>query len=196
MTQPPRQLGTVTRWPSLIRLRQDAADEIERLLFFLDATDGDTDLEADEPTDAEILKAAGHYGTHHDDDEDGADREPALGFVEPIITGDEMDGFPWPYRSKDAAQHITAPESTHDLEDDGGDLEPSLCGVTAQALLSIGACVEDGEDNDDDHDDDLEREPSLGWTPQEAAGGSFYCGIAEIDRVDLEEQCEDEGDKK
>jgi hypothetical protein len=62
-------------------LRQEAADVIERLLVFLDATEGDPDVEAspDEPTLAEIREVA-YYDRTSDDDEDGADDEPSLGF--------------------------------------------------------------------------------------------------------------------
>jgi hypothetical protein len=64
-------------------LRQQAAQEIERLVAFLDETDGDVDAEAlDEPTDAEILKVA-RLCTAADpiDDEDGGDDEPSLGWT-------------------------------------------------------------------------------------------------------------------
>ena len=62
---------------NLLRLRQEAADEVERLLAFLDETEGDPDIEAGgEPTDAEICEAAGRVCDHHEDDEDGADSEP------------------------------------------------------------------------------------------------------------------------
>lgn len=76
----------------LIQLRQEAADQIEYLLQFLDETSGDEDCEAgDEPTDIEIREAANHYGTHHDDDEDGADGEPALGWTRTGAIGNSSD---------------------------------------------------------------------------------------------------------
>jgi hypothetical protein len=152
----------------LVKLRDQAAAEIERLLTFLDETD---DL---------------------DEREDVADDEPSLGFSEPLLTGDEMPGFTWPYTSRDAAQHPTpatplctmvlecehdgaepdddseheedepslgsvasihmggsqkhwAAGSALDLEDDGDDLEPSLCGINAgSANLADGRDLEEG----------------------------------------------------
>jgi hypothetical protein len=72
--------------------------------------------------------------------------------------------FVWPYRSNDAAQHQSG--ATDDREDDGADLEPSLCGVTASAVPLIEGAVEDGEVNDD-HD------VHLGWTRTGAFGNTF-----------------------
>ena len=68
---------------ALLRLRQEAAAEIERLLAFLDETEGDPDAEApDEPTDAEIQHAPSLYRDDHEDNEDGGDHEPCLGWTE------------------------------------------------------------------------------------------------------------------
>jgi hypothetical protein len=65
---------------TLIRLRQEAADQVERLLAFLDDTDGDCDLWDDaEPTDAQIRKSSVRDLIQTQDDEDGADHEPSLG---------------------------------------------------------------------------------------------------------------------
>lgn len=171
------------------RLRREAEDEIERLLAFLDSIEPDPDLEPTmgvvrdghgdecEPPENEpdlgwtdVESRCGRYaniGTVWDVDreaepehnEDGGDLEPSLGFSEPVMTGDESPGFTWPYRSRDGEQHETTSGSTDDREGDESDLEPSLCGVTASAVPTLGA--EDAEQDQDDEDGG-DAEPSLG----------------------------------
>jgi hypothetical protein len=76
----------------LAQLRQEAAREIERLLAFLDATDGDVDAEAlDEPTDAQIRGLVGLYAGDAGDDEDGGDHEPSLGWTRGGAIGNTID---------------------------------------------------------------------------------------------------------
>ena len=87
------------------------------------------------------------------------------------------------------------PYASTELEDaiddwpiDGDELEPSLCGVTAENNFGFGGTLpfdvyrelEEGND-----------EPSLGWTDEEAARGQ-YAGTSSRN-FDLEEQCDDEG---
>lgn len=137
----------------LLRLRQEAANEIERLLIFLDATEGDPDMETNGDDDAQV-----------DDDgiDEASDNEPELGFSEPIITGDEMRAW-WPYMSKDARQWPTDLAETLDRgEGADDDSEPSLCGVS---VSTVG--------NDLDLEDDCEDEPSLGWTRTGAFGNAL-----------------------
>ncbi|MBB4258070.1 hypothetical protein [Bradyrhizobium sp. CIR3A] len=75
---------------AMIRLRQEAADEIQRLLAFLDATDGCDDTEDDpaEPTSARI-KALGGYRVR--ETEDGGDSEPSLGWCRGGASGVDDD---------------------------------------------------------------------------------------------------------
>ena len=64
------------------RLRAIVEERVERLIAFLDATDGDCDLEP----------SLGYYNPHQgyvvDAEEDAADREPSLGSCQP---GDQTD---------------------------------------------------------------------------------------------------------
>lgn len=61
---------------ALVTLRKEAADEIERLLKFLDDTEGDIESWDDaEPSIAEI-SATEEMNGHNEDDEDGQDDEP------------------------------------------------------------------------------------------------------------------------
>jgi hypothetical protein len=72
----------------LMRLREEAAAEVDRLLAFLDATEGDLELvEADqsEPTDFDILEEARRYDLETDDD------EPSLGWTEAGAIGSDTD---------------------------------------------------------------------------------------------------------
>lgn len=137
----------------LVRLRLEAARHVEALLAFLDATEGDIDLGADdaEPTLEAIRTAARLCDDHSEDDEDGADHEPWLASPEPLTTYE--DEFWFPYRSQDARQDIHQ-GVTDDRELDESDDEPSLCGVHAHWVPSASG-TEDGEQEADD-------EPSLG----------------------------------
>ncbi len=146
---------------ALGRLRRQAAADIERLIAFLDETDGDADFEAavdDEP--------AG------DDEFAGDETEPSLGAVEnhPNLAHYQS----WddrPFRSTSGTQDDWSAGNTDDREH----------------------CVD--REEDDSHDGrepgDGDEEPSLGWTPEEAARGRVYAGS--MGSPDLEESCEDEG---
>lgn len=151
----------------LMRLRQAAADEVERLLAFLDATDGDPDLEAlDEPTLAEVRKAACRYRDEQEDE------EPSLGFTENHPDcHDTGDGWRFPYRCGSGNQ--THPQGNDDDRE---------------------GCEHDGREPDCDDEDGGDDEPSLGWTPAEAGVGGVYAGSMG-QMVDLEEACDDEGDR-
>jgi hypothetical protein len=85
------------------RLRQEAQDEIERLLAFLDST-YDPDLEDDEV-------------------EDDQDAEPSLGATEPGMF--YVDQCRWGKSSRDDLEDEHDGREPHD-----GDDEPSLCGVS------------------------------------------------------------------
>ena len=77
---------------ALIRLRQELADAIEAAIAFLDSTEGDYDVADDaEPTDWEIQQAERRYTLSTDDDEDGADGEPWLGWTRTGAIGDTLD---------------------------------------------------------------------------------------------------------
>ena len=96
----------------LIRLRDDAAAEVERLLAFLDATDGCEDL-------AEVCE---DEGAPTGDDEDGLDGEPSLGWT---IDGQHGSGM------LDCEDEHDGREPDPDNED-GGDYEPIEYAVAAK----------------------------------------------------------------
>lgn len=113
------------------------------------------------------------------------DLEPDLGFPETDLSH---------YKGRD--QSLNEIEdgrcgAMDDREADDGELEPSLCGVTAHGLAALGhdrftgaMAIEDGEE-------EAEDEPSLGFLE---AGEEGHLGHATGSADDLEEQCEDEGD--
>jgi hypothetical protein len=114
----------------LALLRQEAAREIERLLAFLDATDGDVDAEAlDEPTDAEIHHVV-RYGVAGnadlEDDEDGGDNEPSLGSHE--------------IREAGAVSYCPSVAfGWFDVEGEHDGQEPAFCGLTADRASHASA---------------------------------------------------------
>jgi hypothetical protein len=121
-----------TLFQAIGRLRKEAADEVDRLLAFLDSLE-DTDVDLgidDEPHDQT-----------GEDDEDGTDSEPSLG---------------WPTSGRDGgctgAFTLDAEGDEHDGTEPDVDDEPSLCGVGADEICGDGRDLED----------DIEREPSLG----------------------------------
>lgn len=136
------------------RLRREAQDEIDRLLTFLNETDGYSVTEL----------------------------EPSLGFPEPETSGDEMDGFDWPYRSFDLQPaHAGASDDRElvDEDEDGADAEPSLGSVEAhphaqmkradlaslvdQENWSAGTSSDCEGDEHDGCEPDADLEPSLGF---------------------------------
>lgn len=122
----------------LRRLKKEAESEVERLIAFLDMTDGYTLSERDLAVD--------DVGCDEDDGlEPDVDDEPSLGSLNDHNgTGAHCS----------IARNLARAET--DCEGPDDDLEPSLCGVTADGLNSL---------NDDrDREDDGEREPSLGST--------------------------------
>ncbi|MGN6284764.1 MAG: hypothetical protein ACTHM2_06420 [Afipia sp.] len=150
----------------LVRLRQEAADQIERLIAFLDATEGGFEDVLDGDEDAAVDDAGC--------DED-FDKEPALGFVESHpAPWDEGNGWWWAYHSEEGAQNIPQ-GGDDDREADDADLEPSLCGVTANFVpVTQGEGLDLEDDGDDEPDSDSEpdadTEPSLGWPERMAQG--------------------------
>lgn len=153
-------------------LRRHAADEIERLISFLDDLDGDPDLEPylaqngaclgvdDRESDAdEDVVGSWHHAT--DDDEDGGDREadPAeLGIGDLEGLGEQGDrGVAGGYEPDLGATE----ELNHDRAWAGPD-------------AAAGWICHDGE-------------PSLGWTAVEAAYGCH----SEPSRLDQEDDGDD-----
>jgi hypothetical protein len=117
-------------------LRKQARDEIDRLLEFLDASDLDPDL------------------------------EPALGFPEANIRQGGGSIYGPSYTSQGDQGQIKIEDgrcgATDDREADDGDLEPSLCGVTAHGLSTPRHCPITGASPIEDGEQDAEDEPSLG----------------------------------
>src|SRR5664279_1977738 len=142
------------RWRAIKRLRKlraKAADEIDRLLEFLDASDIDPDLE---PTLGFM-----NGPQEMDECETPVDDEPSLGFLEnpPTDWGNGRDRSGSQERS--CAGLGDDLEAEHDGREPGADDEPS-----------IGYDVEPAEQ------DTADNEPSLGWTDEEAARGRTYAG--------------------
>lgn len=167
---------------ALGRLRSEAEAEIERLLTFLDELDADADFEGsadDEPTgderEPDLGSVAGKKGFDQstwsagDDMVDGG--EPSLGAFESHPTRADYSWNDKPYRTSEGSQDGWSTGNGDDREH----------------------CSD--REEDDSHDgrepDDGDEEPSLGWTPQEAARGRMYAGS--MGSPDLEESCEDEG---
>jgi hypothetical protein len=117
-------------------LRKQARDEIDRLLAFLDASDLDPDL------------------------------EPVLGFPEANIRpgGGSIYGPSW--TSQDDQGQIEIEDgrcgTTDDREADDGDLEPSLCGLTAHGLSAPRHSATTGASPVEDGEQEADNEPSLG----------------------------------
>lgn len=177
----------------LIQLRQEAADEIERLLAFLDESEGiigedvfdgdeDAEPEHDEPslgwTDTEAHRGWETRG-FVDAELDTCDDEPSFGFSEPVLTGAERDYW-FPYYSKDTAQPVSlALACTGDREDehdgrepddhdeDGGDDEFNLGWTDAEAGTG-----RHGNNGLDLEDDDAFHDTDLGWTRAGAWGNT------------------------
>jgi hypothetical protein len=101
----PTDIAPEVLFQAIGRLRQEAQDEIERLLSFLDATD-DRDLEDD--------------GVEED-----PDQEPSLGAQEPGMYN--VDQSRWEKSPRDDF------EDEHDGREPHGDDEPSLCGIGVSA---------------------------------------------------------------
>ena len=125
----------------LMRLRDQAAAEVERLLTFLDLTDGDLDLtEADaaEPSDAELRE----FGLHNEDD------EPSLCGM----TAEKLD--------EPISRLLVDLEQEEGNDEDCGNDEPSLGSLSAR---SVQVCWAGGSSDDCEGDAAGEDdEPSLG----------------------------------
>ena len=184
---PPEQHAKVLK--ALARLRKEAADEVEKLLAFLDETDGDADLEpslgAPESRYFDgrraLIWARGSddlEATQHDDDENGHDDEPWLGWTPTGCHGNDDR------------------EEEHDGSEPGIDDEPALGSFDRmmnqekswrQSSLVAG-CDSEVDDCDLEENGDLEPsfgasadqereqdfsdiEPSLGWTADGLMGG-------------------------
>ena len=143
------------RWRAIKRLRKlraKAADEIDRLLEFLDASDIDPDLE---PTLGFM-----NGPPEMDECETPVDDEPSLGFIESHPTNWNGNG-----RDRSGNQDHLCAGLGGDLEDEHDGAEPDVDGEP-----SIGYDVEPPEQ------DTGNDEPSLGWTDEEAARGRTYAG--------------------
>ncbi len=144
------------------RLRKEARDEIERLLSFLDQTDGDPDFEP---------SLAGYSLGMDDREGDPADTEPSLG---------------WTDQEARWGRHATPADV--DTELDASDDEPSLGSIDGNQEGWAAGKTDDREGDgcaDDREGDELVHggeavhendEPSLGWTDEEAARGRTYAG--------------------
>lgn len=145
---------------ALGRVRKEAADEIERLITWLDSTidvDEDSAIDDEGCDDPELefslgsldrlsnqIKAWQCRGWGDVDCElDTSDAEPSLGSIAV-------------HELRSQADWAAAGSPSDDRENDTSDLEPSLCGHADEA----GACGDDRDLEGDDSD----QEPSLGWT--------------------------------
>ncbi len=95
----PREFDPVEFHRVLRKARKEAEADIERLLWFLDATEIDPDLEPDS------------------DPEPDQDSEPSLGSINPTITGSQSQ---WSFGSSDDLEH------EHDGREPDVDQEPTL----------------------------------------------------------------------
>lgn len=142
---------------SLMRLREQAAAEIDRLLAFLDATDGDPDIEDDpsEPTDTRIKALGGHDAPHTEDDEDGADNEPSLGRPEFSFYCNENP-------AGDRYWQRSTSDGNQDRDQGGNDDREE-------------ACEDEGAPAGDD-------EPSLGWCEGMAQGQGRWGDSSDLEQ--------------
>jgi hypothetical protein len=144
------------------KLREKAFAEIERLIAFLDASDGYTmdELEVNgDEADASFPEHSRFCAAPMEDDEDDGCSEPSLGSLQPYGEhSGAIDQRTWSHGAMD------------DREGDPGcdDKEPSLCGIHADS-----GCSGTGHDHEEDESD---KEPSLGWTSEESARGIAYAG--------------------
>ncbi|MEH2477550.1 hypothetical protein V1282_000907 [Nitrobacteraceae bacterium AZCC 2146] len=142
-----------TLFQAIGRLRKEAADEIDRLLTFLDSLE-DTDVDLgidDEPHDQT-----------GEDDEDGVDSEPSLGWTdsgggvlctghfdldaegeehdgsEPDVDDEPSLGSSNDYHGKGTDYDHIAPANITDAEGPDYDFEPSLCGVGSHVVGGFG----------------------------------------------------------
>lgn len=169
------------------RLRKEARDEIYRLIGFLDTTDNYVSQELedavdDNPCDDDEIEPSlgwtdqesrsGRIANPADIDAelDNSDDEPSLGSIEDHPNG-YQDGSDFGRGGRN--QERWASGNSDDCEGDEHDGR---------------------EPEHEDYDGRCDAEPSLGWTAAEAATGRGYAGVmGDGRRVDLEQQCEDEG---
>jgi hypothetical protein len=143
---------------SLRKLREQMAAEIERMIAFLDETDGYSTIEVEEddadPTDAALRRAAPASAGTLDDD------EPVLGFTENHPDcWDELGGYCFAYRSDEPGGRQDLEQGSDD-DREGGEhdgREPD----------------DDREPDDGDFEDGADDEPSLGWTDVETRCGRY-----------------------
>jgi len=167
------------------KLRMKAADEIDRLLEFLDAVD-DTDVDSqcdDDPIDEDELD-----GPENDEDEQSEPDEPSLGSG---AVGEWSTQTLWSEGAANSRAETDC-EAEHDGAEPDEDGEPSLGssndshgnGTSYEPTTSIidAEGPEDdlepsiGYDVEPAEQDTGNDEPSLGWTDEEAARGRTYAG--------------------
>ena len=107
----------------------------------------------------------------HDREDDRTDDEPSIGYDDDLNAQemDKSDDEPSLGSSNDYNGNGTSyrvPTFAVDVEGPEDDLEPSLCGVTADCCGLIGDG--DYEDDGDLHDDDIINEHTLGWPERDA----------------------------
>jgi hypothetical protein len=140
-----------TALKTIARLRREAAEEIEKLLNFLDASDQyvTTELENDGDQNDASYPTSGSHCAHpmEDDEEDGTETEPSLASVHDHPNG-YYDGTDKSGRRR--SQENWAGGNSDDCEGD--------------------AVGEDDEESYDREDDRSDHEPSLGWTERGVLG--------------------------
>lgn len=136
------------------KLREKAFEEIERLIAFLDASDGYTmderEVNGDE-ADASFVEGWRFAEAPMEDDEDDASREPWLGSPEYHPSGYETMGGPatqerWAQGANDGREDVCEDEGAQ-CEDEGSDWdgEPSL-GWTVDGVMGAATSqIFDGE---------------------------------------------------
>jgi hypothetical protein len=143
--------------PTLARLRQEAADEIDRLVGFLDATETDVDLEPS-------LGSSPHGIAEADLEGDECDNEPSLGSIEAQASQEH-----W------GCGNIDDREVEPENDEDGGDDEWSL-GSTNPTISGSQARWSQGYDSDLEHEHDGREEDD----PEDLSEAS---GIGDLDGV-------------
>lgn len=155
------------------KLRQRAFAEIERLIAFLDASDGYTTTELEEGHDAEpslgFHKHGGGQevgGSWHDD------REAEDEHDEPSLGSCEWHPQPWMAYGGESTQERWSQGNSDEREGDG--------------------CADDREGDELQHGGESlheDDEPSLGWTAEETVRGRYAGSIGQ--NADCEEDAGD-----
>lgn len=150
----PTTTGAALVAPSPRAARAALADEIERLMAQLDALDGDPDLE------------------DGDDDEDGADGEPSLGWTDAEARWNRYGHRVDP---TGATYALDAEHDDCDREAGMNELWPTQSQDIPASIRGLRA----GDDDEDGHDAEADRsddEAPLGWAESESLTGDLRAG--------------------